>query len=79
MAGPVSTPGVVFEIEITPARIDILTSATGLEFETAWSRRQIIEVEERKLPFLSRDDLIRNKAAVGRPRDLADIDDLQKG
>jgi len=74
-----STPGVVFQIGIAPARIDILTSATGLEFETAWSRRQIIEVEERKLPFLSRDDLIRNKAAVGRPRDLADIDDLQKG
>jgi hypothetical protein len=74
-----STPGVVFQIGIAPARIDILTSATGLEFETAWSRRQIIEVEERKLPFLSREDLIRNKAAVGRPRDLADIDDLQKG
>ena len=38
-----------------------------------WSRRQMVEIEARTLPFLSRDDLIRNKAAVGRPRDLADI------
>ncbi|HUP49789.1 MAG TPA: hypothetical protein VNA04_13465 [Thermoanaerobaculia bacterium] len=74
-----STPDVVFQIGLVPARIDILTSLTGLEFADAWSRRQMIEVEGRTLPFLSRDDLIRNKAALGRPRDLADIDDLQRG
>jgi len=49
-----------------------------LSFEDAWSRRQMIEVERQLLPFLSREDLIRNKAAVARPRDLADIDDLGK-
>ena len=30
------------------------------------------------LPFLSREDLIRNKPALGRPRDLADVDDLTR-
>ena len=73
-----STPEIVFQLGIAPARIDILTSLTGLKFEEAWSHRQMIEVEGRALPFLSRDDLIRNKAAVGRPRDLADIDDLER-
>lgn len=68
-----------FQIGVVPARIDILTSRTGLQFADAWVRRSIIEVEGRSLPFLSREDLIRNKAAVGRPRDLADIDDLQRG
>lgn len=74
-----ATPQTVFQIGIAPSRIDILTSLTGLNFEDAWSRRQMIEVERRVLPFLSREDFIRNKAAVGRPRDLADIDDLERG
>ena len=74
-----STPDVVFQIGLPPARIDILTSLTGLEFETAWSSRQVHEVEGRRLPFLSREDLIRNKLALGRPRDLADVDDLKRG
>lgn len=46
----------------------------------AFSRcREIFDVEGRKLPFLSREDLIRNKSALGRPRDLADIVDLERG
>lgn len=73
-----AAPEVVFQIGIAPARIDILTSVTGLQFEEAWPRRQIIEIEGRLLPFLSREDLIRNKSALGRPRDLADIDDLER-
>jgi hypothetical protein len=73
-----ATPEIAFQIGIAPARIDILTSLTGLKFEEAWPRRQIVEIEGRSLPFLSREDLIRNKAAVGRPRDLADIDDLER-
>jgi hypothetical protein len=77
--GDLSTPGTVFQIGIVPVRIDILTSLTGLDFETAWSRRQILNVEGRDLQFLSREDLIRNKTALGRPRDLADIDDLTRG
>jgi hypothetical protein len=73
-----STPGIVFQIGIAPARIDILTAATGLEFDQAWSRRETFDVDGRELPFLSREDLIRNKLAVGRPRDLADVDDLRR-
>lgn len=74
-----ATAGIVFQIGIVPARIDLLTSLTGLDFDDAWSRRETFEVTGRALPFLSREDLIRNKKAVGRPRDLADVDDLQRG
>lgn len=73
-----ATAEVVFQIGVEPARIDILTSVTGLTFEEAWSRRAQFEVEGRVLPFLSREDLIRNKSALARPRDLADIDDLRR-
>lgn len=74
-----ATAGVVFQIGIAPARIDILTALTGLEFDDAWPTRVMFEVEGRMLPFLSREALIRNKAALARPRDLADIDDLRRG
>ena len=73
-----ATPGVVFQIGLAPARIDILTALTGLEFDDAWAHRVMFDVEGSTLPFLSREDLIRNKAALGRPRDLADIDDLRQ-
>lgn len=72
-----STPQIVFQIGIAPARIDLLTSLTGLEFDDAWAHREVIEVEGRGLPFISRQDLVRNKLAVGRPRDIADVDDLE--
>lgn len=74
-----ATSDVVFQIGVVPSRIDILTTLTGLDFEAAWARRERFEVDGRVLPFLSREDLIRNKSALGRPRDLADVDDLQRG
>jgi hypothetical protein len=72
-----SAAEVVFQIGVVPARIDILTSITGVEFDGAWQRRQAIEVDGQTLPFLSREDLIRNKTALDRPRDRADIEDLE--
>jgi len=73
-----SAPDVVFQIGVVPARIDLLTSVTGLGFDEAWSRRVAIEVDGLRLPFISREDLIHNKTALGRLRDLADIEDLKK-
>ena len=66
-------PDVVFQIGVVPCRIDILTSVSGVEFETAWTQRVVREVEGTPLPFIGRDDLIANKRACGRPRDLADL------
>lgn len=72
-----STADVVFQIGVVPARIDILTSLTGLEFDEAWEHRHAIVIDGQTLPFLSREDLIRNKTALDRPRDRADIADLE--
>ena len=36
----------------------------------------IREIEGMEVPVLGREELIRNKRAVGRARDLADIEDL---
>lgn len=65
----------VFPVQLgfPPYRIDILTSIDGVEFEDAWSRRIMVQVNHLDVPFISRGDLIVNKTAVGRPQDVADV------
>ena len=70
-------PDVVFQIGVPPSRIDLLTGISGVRFEEAWPRRVMVTVEGRAMPVLGRDDLIRNKRATGRPRDLADLAELE--
>jgi hypothetical protein len=70
-------PGMVVQIGLPPRRIDILTDVSGLHFEEAWSARTVHTVDGYEVPFLGREDLIRNKRATGRPKDLADLDVLE--
>lgn len=66
-------PDTVFQIGVVPNRIDILTAISGVAFGDAWPRRAVITIEGQELPFLSREDLERNKRAAGRPKDIADL------
>lgn len=73
------TPEMVFQIGAAPQRIDILTSIDAVEFDEAWRNRKETEVAGQKLAVLGREDLIRNKRAIGRPKDLADVAWLESG
>ncbi|MEX2282054.1 MAG: nucleotidyltransferase [Gemmatimonadota bacterium] len=73
-----SQPDLIFQIGVPPQRIDILTSITGVEFEEAWNSRIEVMIEGRSVPVIGRSDLIANKRASGRPRDLADVDELTR-
>ena len=66
-------PDMVFQIGVEPRRIDIVTSITGVEFDEAWPERQEIEIEGLKIHVIGRFHLLKNKRALGRPQDLADI------
>jgi hypothetical protein len=72
-----SNQGLVFQIGVEPSRIDILTSIDDVEFDDASKDRLEIEVEGIAVHVISREDLITNKKAVGRPQDLADVARLQ--
>ena len=50
-----------------------MTTVDGLRFEDAWPRRFTTSVDDLEIPVISRDDLIANKRATGRPKDLADV------
>jgi hypothetical protein len=68
---------IIFQIGVAPRRIDIITSIDGVEFETAYLRRELIPIGKDRFPFISRTDLIRNKRSSGRPRDLLDAEALR--
>ena len=65
-------PGTVVQLGVSPRRIDLLTSITGVEFPAAWDQRMEIEIGDVRVPMIGRAHLLANKLAVGRPQDLAD-------
>jgi hypothetical protein len=69
--------GTVFQIGIAPRRIDIITAASGLQFDEAFSHASPVDIEGIRVHIPSVDDLIRNKRASGRTKDLADAEALE--
>lgn len=69
-------PDLIYQIGVAPQRIDIITAIEAVTFAEAYPPRLTVEVEGIPLPVLSRAHLLRNKRAVGRPKDLADLDAL---
>jgi len=57
-----------------PLQIDILTSISGVAFATAWKGRRVLRNGDLRIGFLGERELIRNKRAAGRPKDLLDIE-----
>jgi hypothetical protein len=71
------TPGTVIQLGVTPRRIDILTEITAVTYEEAEPSRVNVNIEGIEVPVISRSLLLKNKRAVGRPQDQADIARLE--
>jgi len=69
--------GTIFQIGVAPRRIDIITAASGLEFEPAYRNSIPVNIEGIEVRIPSIDDLILNKKATGRTKDLADVEALE--
>lgn len=67
---------IVYHMGRAPARIDILMSLKGLEFEESWVNRVEAEFGDVPTQFLSSQDLIINKRLAARPQDLMDVESL---
>jgi len=70
--------GRVFQFGRVPVRIDILTGPSGIEFSDCYSRRVESVFDGVPVPIISLEDLKTNKAASGRPKDLADLAELAR-
>ena len=70
--------GSVFRLGRSPVQIDIINEASGISFNGCYSRRNVISVEDTQISIISKEDLIKNKKASGRTRDLADAESLEE-
>jgi hypothetical protein len=75
--GDLLSDDMVFQIGVAPNRIDILTDIGSVGFEEAWSHRVEVTLAGLSVPVIGRDHLIRAKREAGRPRDLADLAELE--
>jgi hypothetical protein len=73
--------GSFFRMGTPPLMVDILPEISGVDFDSAWSRRVEATIDIAAgvvAPFISGDDLIAAKLAAGRKQDLADVAAIRK-
>lgn len=71
-------PDYGYRVGLRPNLIEILTGIDGLDFEQATADQEVFELEGRQIPFIGRSALLVNKRAAGRPKDLADVEWLER-
>ena len=69
--------GRVIRMGVPPLRIEILTSISGVEFDACYSRCTQAVLDDVPVKIISQPDLIANKLAAGRPKDIADVAELE--
>jgi hypothetical protein len=63
---------------VEPVRIEILNYLEGVDFGSAYERRERWPAEDIQFDVISLTDLITNKRTVGRDKDLLDVKELIK-
>jgi len=71
------TKGNVIQLGYPPLRIDILTQATGVDFDECFASKVQAEIDGIVINFIDIVGLKKNKQATGRLQDLADIESLE--
>lgn len=70
--------GGITQIGYPPLRIDILNEIDGVSFEDAYKNKLILDVDGLNVYYIGLDDLIKNKQASGRKKDINDVNTLNK-
>ncbi len=68
--------GQVIQLGLSPVRIDILTSLTGVSWSQISSNKIKGEYADIPVYFMGKEELIANKIALGRHKDLADLESI---
>jgi len=71
-----STQDRVVQLGVPPVRVDLITSLSGVSWETCWASRQPGAYGDVPVAFIGRAQFIANKRAIGRTKDLADLEAL---
>jgi predicted nucleotidyltransferase len=71
--------GNFFRMGRPPIQIDLIADAAGIDIKSCLARRKLIEIDDVAISVISKEDLIKNKRAAGRHRDMDDAEILEKG
>ena len=66
----------IIRMGIPPVQIEVITSASGVDFTECYSRREMVEINGISVNFISIEDLKKNKRAIGRHKDMEDLEHL---
>ena len=66
--------GRVVQLGVAPVRIDLVTSLTGVSWKEAAAGSRPGKYGDLRVRYLGKKEFIRNKRAMGRSKDLADIE-----
>ena len=78
-AGEFSEFGSRIRLGVPPVQIELINTISGVYFSQAWKSKIKGHYGEIEVYYLSFKDLIKNKKTSGRPKDLADLDELGEG
>ena len=68
-----------FKYEFERFTLDLLPQIKApMKFGVAYKHREVVVLSGVDIPFISFEDLIKDKEATGRPRDKADIEHLKR-
>ena len=70
-------PGKIIRMGYPPIRIEVLTEISGVNFKRCYARREEIKIDGIKIKMISLGDLLKNKKASGRHKDLNDLENLR--
>ena len=70
--------GKIVRIGLPPLRIEVLNGISGVTFAEIYPKRIEELIDGLRVPFINLHSLLKNKAASGRLKDLADIEELTK-
>ncbi len=66
----------IVQLGVPPVRVDIITTISGITWEEAASGKVAGKYGDIPVYYIGRDQFIANKRAIGRKRDLADLEAL---
>ncbi len=69
----------MIEMGVPPVQIHVMSTISGVTWPEIWERRVEGPFGRLSVPYIGRETLIRNKRAAARPKDLSDIDALERG
>ncbi|MBU2444407.1 MAG: nucleotidyltransferase [Bacteroidetes bacterium] len=68
----------VVQLGYPPNRIDLIGELIGVDFETCYENMVKITIDNVEMNFIDLENLVKNKKALGRHQDLADLENLQQ-